>query len=215
MESGGTAGRAPWPFAIPCWLRRWARGSAATATAAPLFCEKMPFRRQRQSRSAPAMLQPPKGPSGPKSHGQQEAAAQAQGALGPMPDNEMTAASVTGTLPKLHFCEDTNEPADVCNSQWLVLWSFAAYAPEYPSEDDQKLLRTFFESFPDQCTEGRAANCYTEAVRNSPPRVRDRRELFLWLCMIENQCRMKAGMPLRQCRHSELIKRWRYTDGYL
>lgn len=52
----------------------------------------------------------------------------------------------------------------------LQLWSFAAYAPEYPSEEEKRLLRTFFESFPDQCTEGPAANCYTEAIKSFPPR---------------------------------------------
>lgn len=53
------------------------------------------------------------------------------------------------------------------------LWSYAAYAPERPSPEEQQLLRTFFELFPDQCIEGPAANCYAEAVRSSAPR---------WVC---------------------------------
>ncbi|CDJ41499.1 erv1 / Alr family domain-containing protein, putative [Eimeria tenella] len=124
-------------------------------------------------------------------------------------------SAATGTPFKLHFCEETNEPEDVCNAQWLVLWSYAAYAPERPSPEEQQLLRTFFEFFPDQCIEGPAANCYAEAVRSSAPRVQTRRELLLWLCMVENQCRQKAGMPLKQCRYNDLMRRWRYADGYV
>ncbi|OEH75030.1 uncharacterized protein LOC34617867 [Cyclospora cayetanensis] len=118
-------------------------------------------------------------------------------------------------IPQLHFCDYTNEPEDVCNAQWLVLWSYAAYAPERANAEEQQMLRSFFEFFPDQCTQGPAANCYTDAVRNTPPKVHDRRELLLWLCMVENQCRLKAGIPLKQCRHNELLKRWRYMDGYV
>lgn len=121
MDSREKGGRAPWAFAFPCWLKSWARSSAATATEAASFRQKINLRLQRQSLSTPVLLQPPKGLSGPKTLGQQEAAAQAQSVAGPMLDNETTAASVIGSLPKLHFCEDTNEPADVCNSQWLVV----------------------------------------------------------------------------------------------
>ena len=31
-------------------------------------------------------------------------------------------------------------------------------------------------------------------------RASTRHELMMWLCMIENQCRKKAGVPLRTCR---------------
>lgn len=30
-------------------------------------------------------------------------------------------SAATGTPFKLHFCEETNEPEDVCNAQWLVV----------------------------------------------------------------------------------------------
>ncbi|CEM26116.1 unnamed protein product [Vitrella brassicaformis CCMP3155] len=119
------------------------------------------------------------------------------------------------SVPVMHFCEFTNKPTDLCNAQWLLLWTFAAYTDERPSEQQQRDSAVFFRYFPDQCTEGPAAKCYKEAVKQFPPRVSTRHELMMWLCMIENQCRKKAGVPLRTCRYNQMLKRWRYPDGYL
>ncbi|KEP63637.1 UNVERIFIED_CONTAM: Erv1 / Alr family protein [Hammondia hammondi] len=117
--------------------------------------------------------------------------------------------------PPIHFCAETNDPQDPCNAQWLLLWTYAAYASPRPSAEEQQHLRVFFEEFPDQCTFGSAARCYSEAVKTFPPRVESRRDLMLWLCLVENQCRLKLDMPTRPCRYSELVRRWRYDDGYL
>ncbi|PFH38536.1 Erv1 / Alr family protein [Besnoitia besnoiti] len=128
--------------------------------------------------------------------------------------NENVQASAD-SYPPIHFCADTNEPRDPCNAQWLLLWTYAAYASPRPSMEEQRHLRVFFEEFPDQCTFGPAAGCYREAVKSFQPRVESRRDLMLWLCLVENQCRMKLDMPTRPCRYSELVRRWRYDDGYL
>ncbi|PHJ21176.1 erv1 alr family protein [Cystoisospora suis] len=72
--------------------------------------------------------------------------------------------------PAVHFCSETNDPTDPCNAQWLLLWTYAAYASPRPSVEEQRHLRVFFEEFPDQCTFGPGASCYSEAVRATPPR---------------------------------------------
>eukprot|EP00820_Chromera_velia_P025892 Cvel_10048.t1-p1 / transcript=Cvel_10048.t1 / gene=Cvel_10048 / organism=Chromera_velia_CCMP2878 / gene_product=hypothetical protein / transcript_product=hypothetical protein / location=Cvel_scaffold597:77273-77815(+) / protein_length=124 / sequence_SO=supercontig / SO=protein_coding / is_pseudo=false len=96
----------------------------------------------------------------------------------------------------LNFSEDTNAPRDVCNAQWHLLWTVAAYTNERLSPSEQEDVRTFFGEFPDQCRSGPAANCYQEAVKKMPPgKFGTRREVMSWLCMIENECRKKAGMP--------------------
>mmetsp|Transcript_43846 Transcript_43846/g.80079 ORF Transcript_43846/g.80079 Transcript_43846/m.80079 type:complete len:117 (-) Transcript_43846:29-379(-) len=110
----------------------------------------------------------------------------------------------------------TNETKDICSAQWLLLWTTAAYAPEMPDKDDKAALETFFGKFQDLCRKGPLANGYKEAIeQQGPPTVNSRRELMTWLCLAENRCRHKAGLPLKQCRYGELMERWRYADGYL
>eukprot|EP00921_Rhytidocystis_pertsovi_P012429 GHVQ01020212.1.p1 GENE.GHVQ01020212.1~~GHVQ01020212.1.p1 ORF type:complete len:120 (-),score=12.02 GHVQ01020212.1:85-444(-) len=110
-----------------------------------------------------------------------------------------------------NFCEKTNTPTDACNAQWLMLWTAAAYAPDKPSDTEQRHLRVFFEHFPDQCTQ----KSYSQAVHKFPPRASTRRDLMLWLCFVENFCRTSAGLSVRQCSYKDLYRRWRYSDGYL
>ncbi|KAL8438649.1 hypothetical protein ACSSS7_000022 [Eimeria intestinalis] len=209
MEPGNPPCRLHWLGAASAWIGRGAKGSAYAAAAAALSPRRSTFRLPGLESRKPALLQR-KAASDP--HGEAAERAEASTRIPDLPAEEDVEAKES---PQLHFCDDTNEPEDVCNAQWLMLWSYASYAPDRPSAEEQQLLRAFFEFFPDQCTYGPAANCYSEAVKASPPRVSDRRELLLWLCMVENQCRQKAGMPLKRCRHSELMKRWRYADGYL
>ncbi|KAL8447615.1 hypothetical protein Emag_004225 [Eimeria magna] len=204
-----------WLGVASAWLRPGAQRCADVGAAAALSPRRSAFRLPGRRSKKPALLQQratsaPSGEAGEQ--GTTPRQPSAPSATFDLPAGENAAANET---PQLHFCDDTNEPEDVCNAQWLMLWSYAAYAPDRPSAEEQQLLRSFFQYFPDQCSYGPAANCYAEAVAASPPRVSDRRELLLWLCMVENHCRQKAGMPLKRCRHSELMKRWRYADGYL
>mmetsp|Transcript_27402 Transcript_27402/g.78370 ORF Transcript_27402/g.78370 Transcript_27402/m.78370 type:complete len:117 (-) Transcript_27402:69-419(-) len=111
---------------------------------------------------------------------------------------------------------ESNETKDICGAQWLLLWSTAAYAPEFPAKDDKEPLQTFFHKFTDLCKTGPYANGYSDAVKEyGKPPIGSRRELMIWLCMAENRCLQKAALPTKRCRYSELMARWRYPDGYL
>eukprot|EP00920_Eleutheroschizon_duboscqi_P005044 GHVT01011703.1.p2 GENE.GHVT01011703.1~~GHVT01011703.1.p2 ORF type:complete len:100 (-),score=10.64 GHVT01011703.1:990-1289(-) len=92
------------------------------------------------------------------------------------------------------------------------LWMYAAYAPVRPTPKEQQHLRVFYEQFPDQCTSGPAANCYSETILKFPPRVKSRRDLMLWLCIVENACRRRAGISPKLCQYNELCKRWRLDE---
>lgn len=125
----------------------------------------------------------------------------------------------------------TNETNDPCSAQWIMvrfgylslflspisvfqLYTYATYTSENPDPSEQQMLSDFFTHFPDQCTTGPSANCYSDALRTMPPRcftfdlstpffffrVANRRELLLWLCSVENRCRKQAGVPTRLCR---------------
>eukprot|EP00928_Gymnodinium_smaydae_P084289 TRINITY_DN67551_c0_g1_i1.p2 TRINITY_DN67551_c0_g1~~TRINITY_DN67551_c0_g1_i1.p2 ORF type:complete len:136 (-),score=29.93 TRINITY_DN67551_c0_g1_i1:191-541(-) len=111
---------------------------------------------------------------------------------------------------------DSNETKDICSAQWLLLWTTAAYAPETPDKDTQSALSTFFGKFQDQCRDGPYKGCMERALRErGPPPVNSRRELMLWLCMNENRCLREAGLPVKRCKYTDLMARWRYPDGYL
>lgn len=119
---------------------------------------------------------------------------------------------VTGA-EALHFCEFTNNPRDACNSQWLMLWSTAAYASEHPTDTERKDLEIFYRYFPDRCRGVALGDmCYSDFVARNPPRTSSRRELLAWMCLAENHCRAKVGLPHRSCGYRELMKRWRYPD---
>mmetsp|Transcript_30371 Transcript_30371/g.45784 ORF Transcript_30371/g.45784 Transcript_30371/m.45784 type:complete len:117 (+) Transcript_30371:116-466(+) len=111
---------------------------------------------------------------------------------------------------------ESNETKDICSAQWLLLWTTAAYAPEFPSKEEKVPLSTFFDKFTDLCKTGPYANSYSDAVKvyGKPP-TGSRRELMLWLCMAENRSLQEQGLPLKRCRYSDLMARWRYPDGYL
>ena len=119
-------------------------------------------------------------------------------------------------IDPIHFCEFTNESNNICNTQWVQLYSTAAYFPKNPTETDQKMYRTYFESFTDQCRDVRIGGCIERAMTTLPlVGDIDRNGLMMWVCTIESLCRKEAGLPAKQCRFSKLIKRWGYSDGYL
>merc|ERR1711924_459068 len=85
-----------------------------------------------------------------------------------------------------------------------------------PTADEKPALSTFFGQFQDMCRQGSHNQCYKQALEElGKPPVNSRRELMLWLCMAENRCLQKAGLPTKRCRYTELLGRWRYPDGYL
>lgn len=81
--------------------------------------------RLRSSLASPIMPGPPAGLQGPPTPSEKPRAAEVQ------PDSTSAdsyggqaaadSSATAGTPFKLHFCEETNEPEDVCNAQWLVV----------------------------------------------------------------------------------------------
>ena len=127
-----------------------------------------------------------------------------------------TNTSATKPLDSIHFCESRNESNNICNTQWVQLYSTAAYFPSKPTEVDREMYQTFFENFSDQCKDSTMGGCIDRAMKLLPPRKDlDRNEMMMWICNLESICRKEAGLPPAQCRASKLQKRWGYSDGYL
>ena len=119
-------------------------------------------------------------------------------------------------MDSVHFCETTNESNNICNSQWVQLYSTAAYFPTNPTAADKETYKAYFESFTDQCKDPKIGGCIDRAMKVLPPRDdMDRNEMMLWVCNLESICRREGGFPTIQCRSSKLQKRWGYSDGYL
>lgn len=128
--------------------------------------------------------------------------------------NEKTDKSTN--MDPLHFCDTVNESNNICNTQWVQLYSTAAYFPLKPSEIDRDVYKTYFDSFSDQCKDSAAAGCLDRAKKTIPySKDFDRSGLMMWVCTLESLCRKEAGLPMKQCRASKLLKRWGYDDGYV
>lgn len=124
--------------------------------------------------------------------------------------------STSQATDPLHFCENRNESNNICNTQWVQLYSTAAYFPSDPTDMDRDIYKSYFDNFTDQCKDSRIGGCIERAMRVLPPRKDfDRNEMMLWICNLESICRKEAGLPPNQCRSSKLQKRWGYSDGYL
>jgi hypothetical protein len=124
--------------------------------------------------------------------------------------------STSQVTDPLHFCEYRNESNNICNTQWVQLYSTAAYFPSDPTDMDRDIYKSYFDNFTDQCKDSRLGGCIERAMRVLPPRKDfDRDEMMLWICNLESICRREAGLPPNQCRSSKLQKRWGYSDGYL
>jgi hypothetical protein len=131
------------------------------------------------------------------------------------PQNQSTTGSEPA-LDSLHFSERRNESNNICNTQWVQLYSTAAYFPSKPTEVDREMYQTYFENFTDLCKQENVGGCIDRAMKVLPPRRDlDRNEMMMWICNLETICRKEAGLPPAQCRSSKLQKRWGYSDGYL
>jgi hypothetical protein len=113
----------------------------------------------------------------------------------------------------LHFCASSNESSDICDTQFLTMYTFAAYLPEELSLEDRRLAKNFFSDFSDQCRHPTIGGLVD--VEKQKLEFGSRRELVLSLCTMENVARTKLDLPLNQCRYGKLMQRWRYADGYL
>lgn len=122
----------------------------------------------------------------------------------------------TPTLDPINFCATSNESNNICNTQWLQLYSAAAYFPLNPTETDREAYKTYFDNFIDECRDPAIGGCIDRAMKILPPRKDfDRNEMMMWICSLESMCRREAGLPPNQCRATKLQKRWGYSDGYL
>ncbi len=113
----------------------------------------------------------------------------------------------------MHFCEKENKSENICDSQFLTLFTFAAYLPEEFAPEDRRLAEHFFLNFTDQCKDPVIGGLVDTEKRKL--QFGSRRELMLSLCTMENVARTKLDLPLTQCRYTKLMQRWRYVDGYL
>ena len=118
-------------------------------------------------------------------------------------------------MAPLHFCATSNESADICDTQFLTMYTVAAYLPEDlgASPEERRLAENFFVNFVDQCRDVQVGGVIEREKRNLE--FGSRRELLLSICSMENVARMQAGLPLAACSYSRLMQRWRYPDGYL
>jgi len=142
-----------------------------------------------------------------------------------MPDSHDTSKTKTpkteSSIPALsedpiHFCANSNESNNICNTQWVQLYSTAAYFPLKPTETDREVYNQYFSNFTDQCKDDKIGGCINRSMKVLPPRKDfDRNEMMMWVCSLEALCRKEAGLPMNQCRSSKLMKRWGYEDGYL
>lgn len=132
------------------------------------------------------------------------------------PDESQSSEHAQTSLDPIHFCELRNESNNICNTQWLQLYSTAAYFPSDPSQLDREMYEEYFKNFVDQCKDPKIGGCIERAMRVLPPRRDvDRNEMMMWVCNLESICRREGGFPASQCRSSKLQKRWGYSDGYL
>lgn len=113
----------------------------------------------------------------------------------------------------LHFCASSNESQEICDTQFLTLYTFAAYLPEDFDSEERRLAQNFFLNFSDQCRHPVIGGLVDAEKKNL--QFGSRRELMLSICTMENVARAKLQLPLNQCRYAKLMQRWRYADGYL
>ncbi|KAF4682937.1 hypothetical protein FOZ60_009801 [Perkinsus olseni] len=90
---------------------------------------------------------------------------------------------------EIHFCENTNDTTDICNAQWMMLYTAAAYAPDRLSSSQQKVYTDFFDGFIDRCEHPIVGGMIEDEIQRSRPRVASNKEMLIWLCTIENKCR--------------------------
>jgi hypothetical protein len=132
-----------------------------------------------------------------------------------VPDDKEPTTSAD-SMDSINFCQTSNDSNNICNTQWVQLYSTAAYFPLNPSESDRETYQTYFSNFTDQCRDSLIGGCIERAMKVLPPRKDvDRNEMMMWVCSLESLCRKEAGLPSVQCRSSKLQKRWGYEDGYL
>ncbi|EDO05285.1 Erv1 / Alr family protein [Babesia bovis T2Bo] len=108
---------------------------------------------------------------------------------------------------------DRNAAIDPCSAQWILIWMYGSYVDEIPTNSQRRNIDVFYKTMIDMCNNGR--QCFETFTSSFPPQTESRRALLGWIQMAENSCRIKNGLPSKIFNYRELMKRWRYPDGYL
>ena len=106
---------------------------------------------------------------------------------------------------------NTNEgPLDLNqlgNSTWGLLHTMAAYYPTQPSEDRQRVTRTFLETLGDVFPCHVCGDDWKRILRLSPPKVGSQHDFSQWLCWAHNDINVQLGKPVFPCETVD--QRWR------
>jgi len=92
---------------------------------------------------------------------------------------------------------------------WTFLHTMAAYYPDHPSNQEQRLMRSFLSSFSRFYPCGHCAEHLQEEIKKWPPRVESRQQLGMWMCEMHNKVNKMLGKDPFDC--NKIDERWR--DG--
>jgi FAD-linked sulfhydryl oxidase len=94
-------------------------------------------------------------------------------------------------------------------SGWKVLHSFAAYYPEHPTKEDEKVMITFLNSFAHLYPCKECGSGFALYLKKFPPHVDERSSLCVYLCEAHNKVNEELGKPLVKCSISVLDEMWK------
>ncbi|KAK1940296.1 hypothetical protein X943_001674 [Babesia divergens] len=131
----------------------------------------------------------------------------------PSDERDVHLAKRSYTFAESLAAVDRNTAIDPCSAQWMLIWMYGAYVDEKLNESQRRNIDVFYKTMTDMCNNGQ--QCFRRFVDQFPPRTENRRALMGWVQMAENSCRIQNGLAPRPFSYQEVMKRWRYPDGYL
>ncbi|KAH0471213.1 MAG: uncharacterized protein KVP18_000683 [Porospora cf. gigantea A] len=103
-----------------------------------------------------------------------------------------------------HFCEDSNWPKDPRKAQWLLLWMHVCHFPNHPTKLEKQDMEQFLVNFHDL----HEAKVLQTAIQTMPPWTDSRRQLVLWLSVVENAVRREMGLEEQMPSYDARMRRW-------
>eukprot|EP00563_Minutocellus_polymorphus_P004459 CAMPEP_0181043842 /NCGR_PEP_ID=MMETSP1070-20121207/12932_1 /TAXON_ID=265543 /ORGANISM="Minutocellus polymorphus, Strain NH13" /LENGTH=188 /DNA_ID=CAMNT_0023122215 /DNA_START=161 /DNA_END=724 /DNA_ORIENTATION=- len=93
-------------------------------------------------------------------------------------------------------------------SSWNLIHSMAAWYPDNPSREDERMMTQFMNAFARfyPCTY--CATDFQNNLAKSPVKARSREDLCMWLCEQHNLVNEKLGKGLFNCDMKTLDERW-------
>jgi len=101
---------------------------------------------------------------------------------------------------------------DLGRASWSVIHTVAAHIPENPTNNEQKHMTQFIESFAALYPCHVCAPEFQQYVRNYPPLTSSRAEFVLWCCRLHNHINEHLGKDVIKCDLNSLDERWK--DGH-